>query len=71
MDKKGLGRIRVNLGLADFGHKKTASVGGVVSCGSAGCTAGYYGPTAGYVEALRVVDAEGEVRALRRGESGE
>lgn len=41
--------------------EKTASVGGVVSCGSAGCTAGYYGRTAEYVEAVRVVDAEGTV----------
>jgi len=51
--------------------EKTASVGGVVSCGSAGCTAGYYGPTADYVEAFRVVDAGGIVHSLRRGEPGD
>jgi len=46
--------------------EKTASVGGVVSCGSAGCTAGYYGATKDYVETLRVVDAGGTVQTLHR-----
>lgn len=45
----------------------TASLGGIVSCNASGaCTFGY-GPTRPYVEALRVVLADGAVLDLRRG----
>jgi D-lactate dehydrogenase (cytochrome) len=45
----------------------SASVGGMVACNASGACTFHYGPTRDYVEALRVVLADGAVLALRRG----
>ncbi len=45
----------------------SASMGGMVSCNASGAQSFFYGPTRRYVEALRVVLADGDVLDLRRG----
>lgn len=45
----------------------SASLGGMVACNASGACTFHYGPTRDYVEALRVVLADGKVLDLRRG----
>jgi D-lactate dehydrogenase (cytochrome) len=47
--------------------ESSASLGGMTACNASGACAFQYGPTRNYVEALRVVLADGSVLALRRG----
>ena len=46
----------------------TASIGGMVACNASGALSFRYGPTRRYVEAMRVVLADGAVLELKRGE---
>lgn len=46
----------------------SASLGGMVACNASGACTFHYGPTRDYVEALRVVLADGSVLSLRRGQ---
>ena len=46
----------------------SASIGGMVACNASGARSFAYGPTRRYVAALRVVLADGDVLALRRGQ---
>lgn len=46
----------------------TASLGGMCACNSSGAKSFYYGSTRGYVEAFRLVLADGDVLALHRGQ---
>lgn len=46
----------------------SASIGGMVACNASGARTFYYGPTARFVEALRIVFVNGERVWLRRGE---
>jgi D-lactate dehydrogenase (cytochrome) len=46
----------------------TASIGGMVATNASGAMSFFYGPTRQWIEALRVVLADGSVLALRRGE---
>jgi D-lactate dehydrogenase (cytochrome) len=46
----------------------SASIGGMVACNASGARTFFYGPTARFVEALRIVFVNGERLWLRRGE---
>ncbi len=46
----------------------SASIGGMVNCNASGARSFFYGATRGYVQALRIVLADGSVLCLRRGE---
>ncbi|MDO5134398.1 MAG: FAD-binding oxidoreductase, partial [Eubacteriales bacterium] len=46
----------------------SASLGGMCACNSSGAKSFYYGSTRGYIEAFRLVLADGDVLALRRGQ---
>ncbi|MHB0912375.1 MAG: FAD-binding oxidoreductase [Armatimonadota bacterium] len=46
----------------------TASIGGMVACNASGALSYRYGPTRKWVQALRVVLADGSTLAIRRGE---
>lgn len=46
----------------------TASLGGMAACNASGARSFKYGPIRRHIEALRIVFADGSVRALRRGE---
>jgi D-lactate dehydrogenase (cytochrome) len=46
----------------------SASLGGMVACNASGALTFAYGPTRDWIQALRVVLADGSVLALRRGE---
>lgn len=46
----------------------TASIGGMVATNASGAMSFFYGPTRQWIEALRVVLADGDVLALRRGD---
>ncbi len=45
----------------------SASLGGMVACNASGACTFHYGPTRDYVQALRVVLADGSMLSLRRG----
>lgn len=49
--------------------ESSASIGGMVACNASGALSFHYGPTRRWVEALRVVLADGSVLNLRRGEN--
>ncbi|MGM0432041.1 MAG: FAD-binding oxidoreductase [Spirochaetota bacterium] len=46
----------------------TATVGGIVSCGSKGCSSYLYGETVDHVEAVRWLSSDGEYITVQRGE---
>jgi D-lactate dehydrogenase (cytochrome) len=46
----------------------SASIGGMINCNASGARSFFYGATRGYVQALRVVLADGSLLCLRRGE---
>ena len=46
----------------------SASIGGMASCNASGAKTFHYGPTRCYIEALRVVTADGDILSLRRGQ---
>ena len=46
----------------------SATIGGMAACNASGARTHGYGPTRGYVEGVRVVLADGDVVAVRRGE---
>ena len=46
----------------------SATIGGMAACNASGARTHGYGPTRGYVEGIRVVLADGDTVALRRGE---
>lgn len=48
--------------------ESSASLGGMAACNSSGAKTYLYGPTRPYINALRLVLADGDVIALRRGE---
>jgi len=48
--------------------ESSASIGGMVSCNASGAKTYHYGPTRNSVSALRLVLADGDVIAIRRGE---
>ena len=48
--------------------ESSASLGGMAACNSSGAKTYHYGPTRPYINGLRIVLADGEVLALRRGE---
>ena len=48
--------------------ESSASLGGMAACNSSGAKTFHYGPTRPYISALRLVLADGDVIALRRGE---
>ena len=47
----------------------SASIGGMVACNSSGAKSFYYGATRGYIEGFRLVLADGDVIALKRGQN--
>lgn len=49
--------------------ESSASLGGMAACNSSGAKTYLYGPTRPYISALRLVLADGDVIALRRGEA--
>ena len=48
--------------------ESSASLGGMAACNSSGAKTYLYGPTRPYINALRIVLADGDVISLRRGE---
>ena len=46
----------------------TASIGGMIAANASGAGTYHYGPTRGWITALRIVLADGDVIAIRRGE---
>ncbi|MBD3421003.1 MAG: FAD-binding protein [Chitinivibrionales bacterium] len=49
--------------------EKSASIGGMAACNASGARSFYYGAMRAHINALRVVLADGDVVALRRGEA--